>query len=113
MAVPHFLARLTPPRPTFGQDMTADEAEAMRAHADYWLPHLGAGLVIAMGPVADPAGAWELAIVNAPSLGWLQAEQAKDPAIQSGRGFAYQNLPMPTLKVAPVEPLAPVSSVSP
>ena len=40
-------ARLTPPRPTFGQDMTADAREVMQAHVDYWLPHIGAGLVIA------------------------------------------------------------------
>ena len=111
--MPHFLAKLTPPRPTFGSDMTDDEQEVMRAHVDYWLPHIGAGIVIAMGPVADPAGAWGVAIVNAPSLSWLRGEQAKDPAILSGRGFAYDNFPMPALKVAPVEPLAPVSSISP
>ena len=111
--MPYFLSRLTPPRPQFGQDMTVEEAEVMRAHADYWLPHVGAGLVIAMGPVADPAGTWGVAIVNAPSLAWLEREQAGDPAIQSGRGFRYDNFPMPALKVAPIEPLAPFSSVSP
>ena len=54
-----------------------------------------------------------MTIVNAPSLGWLEALQADDPAILVGRGFAYENFPMPAIRVAPIEPLAPVSSVSP
>ncbi len=85
----------------------------MRAHTDYWLPHLGAGVVIVMGSVTDPAGTWGVAIVNAPSLGWLESEQARDPAILAGRGFAYENFTMPSIRVAPIEPLAPVSSVTP
>jgi hypothetical protein len=111
--MPHFLSKLLAPRKTFGRDMTAEERDVMRAHADYWLPHVGAATVIAMGPVADPAGVWGVAIVNAPSLAWLEAAQAQDPAILSGRGFAYENFPMPAIQVAPIAPLAPVSSVSP
>jgi uncharacterized protein len=111
--MPHFLSRLLPPRKTFGLDMTVEERDVMRAHADYWLPHVGAATVIAIGPVADPAGIWGVAIVNAPSLAWLEAVQANDPAIRSARGFAYENFSMPTIQVAPMEPLAPVSSVSP
>ncbi len=72
-----------------------------------------AGLVIVMGPVVDPAGGYGLMIANAPSLGWLQRAQADDPVIKAGAGFAYENYPMPSIRVAPVEPLAPVSSVSP
>ena len=111
--MPQFLCRLQPPRKTFGVDMTPEERDVMRAHADYWLPHVGAGTVIAMGPVADPAGIWGVAIVNAPSPAWLEAAQAGDPAILSGRGFSYENFSMPAVQVAPIEPLAPVSSVSP
>ena len=111
--MPHFLCRLLPPRKAFGFDMTLEERDVMRAHVDYWLPHVGAGTVIAMGPVADPAGVWGVAIVNAPSLEWLEAAQARDPAILSARGFEYENFSMPAVQVAPIEPLAPVSSVSP
>jgi hypothetical protein len=111
--MPHFLCRLQPPRKTFGLDMTPDERDVMRAHVDYWLPHVAAGTVVAMGPVADPAGIWGVAIVNAPSLAWLEDAQAKDPAVLSGRGFVYENFSMPAVQVAPIEPLAPVSSVSP
>jgi hypothetical protein len=109
----YFLAKLIPPRASFLEDMTAEEKGLMRAHADHWLPHLAAGLVIAMGPVADRSGGYGVMIANSPSLGWLERAQADDPVIKAGVGFAYENHPMPALRVAPVEPLAPVSSVSP
>jgi len=111
--MPYFLAKLIPPRPTFMRDMSAEEASVMRAHADHWLPALSAGLVIAMGPVADPGGGYGVMIANAPSLSWLERTQADDPAIRSGAGFRFENFVMPSLRVAPVEPLAPVNSVSP
>jgi len=107
----YFLAKLIPPRGRFIQEMTADEAKAMRAHADYWLPHLSAGLILAMGPVADPAGDWGVALCNAPSQRWLEDMQADDPALTIG--CRYENLSMPSLKVAPLEPLAPVDTISP
>ena len=53
----------------------------MLAHQDYWLPHVNAGLVVAMGPVADPKGAYGVMIVNAPSLKMLEDWQAQDPVI--------------------------------
>jgi hypothetical protein len=39
--------------------------------------------------------------------------QASDPAIASGRGFAYKNLLMPMIAVRPSMPLAPIYSVTP
>jgi hypothetical protein len=111
--MPHFLCKLTPPRKTFAVDMTARERERMLSHQDFWRPRVDAGVVIAMGPVADPEGVWGVAIVDAPSLGELLAWQAADPVILAASGFAYTNYPMPTIRVAPIQPLAPVSSVSP
>ena len=112
-AMPYFLAKLIPPRASFVQQMSTEEASLMRAHADYWIPHVNAGLVIAMGPVADPAGGYGVMIANAPSLVWLERVQADDPAIRAEVGFYFENFGMAALRVAPVEPLAPVSSVSP
>jgi hypothetical protein len=111
--MPHFLCKLTPPRKTFAVDMTAAERETMLSHRDFWRPRVDAGVVIAMGPVADPEGVWGVAIVDAPSLGALLAWQAEDPAILCESGFAYTNFPMPAIRVAPIQPLAPVSSVTP
>lgn len=109
----YFLAKLIPPRPSFLADMSEAERDAMLAHQDYWLPHVNAGLVLAMGPVADPKGAYDVMIVNAPSLKMLEDWEAKDPVALSGLGFAFENCLMPSIRVAPVEPKAPVSSVSP
>ena len=48
-------------------DMTSDEALLMRAHREYWTPRVEAGVVVAMGPVADPAGGYGVAIIEAAS----------------------------------------------
>lgn len=108
----YVLSKFVPPRKTFISDATAEELRVMSAHADYWAPHLGAGIVVAMGPVKDPEGDWGVFIANAPSLAWLERMQAEDPALR-GLGFRFENFIMPSLRVAPVEPLAPVSSVTP
>ena len=80
--MPHFLCKLRPPRTTFISDMTPDEAQLMRAHREYWTPRVETGVVIAMGPVADPAGGYGVAIIEAASEAALEA--MKEP-IQSLR----------------------------
>ncbi len=109
----YFLSKLIPPRPSFPLDMSDDERAVMLAHQDYWLPQVNAGLVLAMGPVLDPKGAYGVMIANVPSLKMLEDWESKDPVILSGRGFGFENYPMPSIRVAPIEPLAPVSSISP
>jgi hypothetical protein len=84
----------------------------MRSHQDYWRAHVDAGMVIVLGAVDDPEGTWGVAITEAPRER-LEALQAGDPAILAGRGFRYENFPMPAVRVRPIEPLAPVSSVTP
>ena len=109
----YFLSKLIPPRPTFALDMSADERVVMLAHQDYWLPQLNAGLVLIMGPVLDPKGGYGVMVAHAPSLKMLEDWQAQDPVILGGLGFAFENYVMPSIKVAPSAPLAPVSSISP
>jgi len=111
--MPHYLCKLTPPRPTFLADMTEEEALIMRGHREYWMPRVEIGVVIAMGPVADPAGGYGVAIIEAPSLAALEAMQAADPAAMSKRGFSYENYLMPSIAVRPSMPLAPITSVTP
>ena len=48
----------------------------MRGHREYWMPRVEIGVVIAMGPVADPAGGYGVAIIEAPSRAALEAMQA-------------------------------------
>ena len=108
-----FLSKLIPPRPSFLLDMNEEERAVMLAHQDYWLPRVDAGLVLAMGPVIDPKGAYGVMIANAPSQKMLADWQAEDPAMLSGRGFVFETYPMPAIRVAPQAPLAAVSSISP
>jgi len=109
----HFLCRLNPPRPTFLADMTGDEALVMRRHREFWTPRVEIGVVIAMGPVADPAGAYGVAIIEAASRAALDAMLMADPAILADRGFSYDVFPMPAIAVRPSLPLAPIDSVTP
>jgi uncharacterized protein len=111
--MPHFLCKLRPPRPTFIADMTPDEAQLMRAHREYWTPRVETGVVIAMGPVADPRGGYGVAIIEAASEAALEVMLGADPIIKAGRGFSYENWPMLGIAVRPSQPLAPVTSVSP
>ena len=111
--MPHYLCKLRPPRPTFIDDMSADEALLMRAHREYWTPRVEIGVVIAMGPVADPAGGYGVAIIEAASEAALEAMQGADPVITAGRGFAYENLLMLAIAVRPSLQLAPITSVTP
>lgn len=89
-----YVCRLLPPRLSFFQDMTTDEAAVMQAHAAYWAENLRQGCAIIFGPVADPSGPWGLAVIRVKSEVDMRALEAGDPAIRSGRGFRYEVLPM-------------------
>ncbi len=110
--MPHYLCKLKPPRTTFISDMTPGEAQLMRAHREYWTPSVETGVVIAMGPVVDPAGGYGVAIIEAASDAALEAMQKADPVILAG-GFAYENCRMLGIAVRPSQPLAPITSISP
>ena len=99
--MPHYFCKLRPPRPTFISDMTSEEAQIMRAHREYWTPQVETGVVIAMGPVADPNGGYGVAIIEAASEAALKAMQEADPVIAAGRGFAYENCRMMGIAVRP------------
>jgi uncharacterized protein YciI len=111
--MPHYFCTLRPPRTTFIADMTSGEAQLMRAHREYWTPRVEAGVVVAMGPVADPAGGYGVAIIEAASEAALEVMLEADPVIAAGRGFAYENRPMLGIAVRPSQPLRPITSVAP
>ena len=79
-----FLYRLVPPRPDFAMTMDERERAAMTEHGEYWRGLLEAGRTIFFGPVADPAGAWGLGIVNGESLDDARALGEGDPAVLAG-----------------------------
>jgi uncharacterized protein YciI len=79
--VSHFLYMLIPPRPTFDRDMSEAEAAIMGQHVAYWQEQIERGVAIVFGPVADPAGAWGLAVVDADSEDDVRALGLADPAV--------------------------------
>jgi uncharacterized protein YciI len=88
-----FLYRLIAPRPTFAQDMTDAERAAMAEHAEYLRGKLDEGVVVAFGPVADPAGAWGLGLIDVDDEAGARAVGDADPAVTSGT-CTYEVVPM-------------------
>jgi uncharacterized protein YciI len=81
--VSHFLYKLIPPRPTFDRDMSEAEAAIMGQHVAYWQEQIERGTAIVFGPVADRAGAWGLAVVDADAEEDVRALGLTDPAVTS------------------------------
>ena len=79
-----FVFRLTAPRPTFALDMTDDEREIMRRHAEYWQPLVEAGRMVVFGPVLDGTGSWGLGVVEGEDEAELLAFAAGDPVVTTG-----------------------------
>ncbi|HEX7324777.1 MAG TPA: YciI family protein [Rhodanobacteraceae bacterium] len=96
-----FFCKLIPPRPTFDRDLSGDEAKLMHAHAAYWRGWMGKGKVVAFGPIADPAGAFGVAILEVAGEREVQQLTSDDPVIRSGRGFRWELHPMPLGAVHP------------
>ena len=86
-----YLCRLVPPRPaTFAIDMSPEEAEIMQKHVRYWQVHAASGRVLVFGPVADPEGAFGIAVIVAEEGEELTHLCKDDPAIKSNCGFQYK-----------------------
>ena len=82
-----YIYRLLPPRSTFSDDMTPEEADMMGDHVAYWSELAAAGRVLAFGPVADPEEPYGFAVILAPSRAAVELMRDRDPAILSSRGF--------------------------
>ena len=76
--------RLIAPRPTFAQDMTAEEREVMERHAAHWQPRIDSGQMVVFGPVLDSTGSWGLGVIDAEDEDELRAFAARDPAVATG-----------------------------
>lgn len=96
-----YLLKLIPPRPTYPDDASMAEMDAMGRHADYIRHHIDEGTVFAAGPVMDPAGTWSVAIVEVENDEALDRLCNEDPVIRTGLGFRWEVLPMASL-LAPV-----------
>ena len=93
--MPSFYCRLVAPRATFGQDMSPDEIALMQQHAAHWMQSDAWRDVLAFGVVADPAGVFGVAIVEADDEAAVRAVTDADPVIRADVGFRYDILTMP------------------
>lgn len=87
----YFFLKLFPPRASSTVDMTDEERAVMHAHIAYWAPHVQAGTMIVMGPVADPKGGWGLGVIGVENREQLDELLANDPANGLNR---YEIYPM-------------------
>jgi uncharacterized protein YciI len=79
-----FLYRLLPPRPSFSDDMTPEEAEVMERHVGYWQDLIAGDVALAFGPVLDPNGPWGLGLLDLDDEDDARAIGQNDPAVESG-----------------------------
>jgi uncharacterized protein len=93
--VRYFLYRLNPPRPTFAADMTTAEMALLEEHAGYWSRLMAQGRVIGFGPVADPRGAYGIALLRLDDGTDPSTLALDDPAIKANAGFTWEIHPMP------------------
>lgn len=80
----HYYFKLIPPRPTFPQDMSAEEKALMEQHSAYFRENFESGKVLLYGPVLGPGGAFGLGILEVAdeAEAWRIAEG--DPSIRAG-----------------------------
>jgi uncharacterized protein YciI len=91
----YFLYRFTP-RPDFVTTMSDAETAVMNDHVAYWQALADKGTAVVVGPVADPAGAWGMAVAEADSPADAEAIHAADPISAAGLG-PVTICPMPSV----------------
>ena len=89
--MPHYFLKLNPCRPTFAQDMTAEERAIMMQHVAYWADLMNKGLVVAFGPVMDPKEVYGVGIVEVEGEEQLKELIKNDPATSINH---YEYYPM-------------------
>jgi uncharacterized protein YciI len=90
-----FVYRFVPYRPDFPTTMTDTEKAVMAEHVAYWQSLADKDIAVVFGPVADPDGAWGIAVVEAGSEEEVHAIRAADPVVAADLGPVY-TYPMPT-----------------
>ena len=89
----HFFMRLIAPRPIFPGSMTEEELGLMKQHVQYVGQAFDAGMVLAYGPVLDPAGAFGIALLEVNDAAEAEEFACKDPSIVAGMN-TYTLTPM-------------------
>jgi len=93
----YYLCKFIPPRADFLPTMSPDEREWMRQHGLYLDQLMEQGVVVAHGPVMDPAGGYGVSLFRIADELDIAALTSADPIIRNGVGH-YEHHPMLQLK---------------
>ena len=93
----YYLCKFIPPRADFLATMSADEASWMKQHGAYMNALLDQGVIVAHGPVMDPAGGYGVSLYQIGDEQDIAAFTAQDPIIKNGVGH-YEHHPMLSLR---------------
>jgi uncharacterized protein YciI len=96
-----YLCKFIPPRADFLATMTADESTWMRQHGVFLDDLLEKGIIVAHGPVIDPAGGYGVSIYQIADDQDIAAFTAEDPIVKNGVGH-YEHHPMLHLRARDV-----------
>jgi len=93
----YYLCKYIPPRADFLATITADERQLMTQHGSYLNELLEQGMVVAHGPVIDPAGSYGVSLYQIKDDQDIAAITSQDPIVKNGVGH-YEHYVMLHLK---------------
>jgi uncharacterized protein YciI len=94
----YYLCKYIPPRADFLATMSDDEKTWMGQHGAYLDELLNQGVVVAHGPVMDPAGGYGVSLYRIEDDQDIEAITSRDPVVANGAGH-YEHYSMLHLKV--------------
>ncbi|MFF0953202.1 YciI family protein [Rhizobium leguminosarum] len=92
-----YLCKYIPPRDDFLATMSADEKTWMAQHGAFLDNLLEKGVIVAHGPVMDPAGGYGVSLYRIADDQDIATITARDPIVANGAGH-YEHHPMLHLK---------------
>jgi uncharacterized protein YciI len=93
----YYLCKYIPPRADFLPTMTDEEKAWMAQHGAFLDDLLKKGLVVAHGPVMDPAGGYGVSLYQIADGQDITVITSEDPIVKNGAGH-YEHYPMLHLK---------------
>jgi uncharacterized protein YciI len=97
MNMKYYLCKFIPPRADFLPTLSDEERSLMKRHADYMNELLAKGVIVAHGPVMDPAGGYGVSLYQIADDQEISDFTSEDPVVKNGVGH-YEHFAMPSLK---------------
>lgn len=92
----YYLCKFIPPRADFLPTLSDEERSLMKRHADYMNDLLAKGVIVAHGPVMDPAGGYGVSLYQIADDQQIADFTSEDPVVRNGVGH-YEHFPMLSL----------------